>query len=438
MEYIENEKIIKQLQELFDAISEKENFSRINSFNPVTNVGVISESELLTEQEWLDKVQGWLDWAGVIPVYGDAVDAVNAMIYFIRAGISGKFMPNGLNGLLSTIGIIPVIGSAISIPTKAAFKTIPIKQASNIIFTLTKKSGDEAANLFYKAASSNTTSKIGDIINKNRSKIIEFFKGLLSTLKNFPVLGGFITIVESAITRILNFLLGLGKRTKNNVAKIGSGRLVLGVKQVPSNLLTMSGKRLKFKALNSSVDSAFKNMIPSVKRIGRTNSSKIFYATQDRFMSYLKKGGWKKMSKQESQSMLSQVMKNLDNKKLAGETIEQYAKRVGETKFWREYTNLSIINNHKMFTNYVNSTSTVNSFKSFMRVNFPKIDPKTYFDYFSIWTLGVKSGQAFGKSINKPSKEDYREKRRIDRNQKNMNKKNSDKKGGYYGTKREM
>jgi hypothetical protein len=68
------------------------------------------------EMPWLDTLQTVLDFAGLIPVIGDALDVINAIIYFWRE----KYF----EGFLSLIAIIPVVGSLISLGIKGAFKGI--------------------------------------------------------------------------------------------------------------------------------------------------------------------------------------------------------------------------------------------------------------------------------------------------------------------------
>jgi hypothetical protein len=68
------------------------------------------------EIPWLDTLQTVLDFAGLIPVIGDALDLINAVIYFWRE----KYF----EGFLSLIAIIPVVGSVISLGVKGAFKGI--------------------------------------------------------------------------------------------------------------------------------------------------------------------------------------------------------------------------------------------------------------------------------------------------------------------------
>jgi hypothetical protein len=70
------------------------------------------------EASWLDKLQTVLDWLGFYPVYGDFIDAVNAVIYFIR----GKWF----DGILSLLAVIPLIGSALKASVKSIYKGVGI------------------------------------------------------------------------------------------------------------------------------------------------------------------------------------------------------------------------------------------------------------------------------------------------------------------------
>jgi hypothetical protein len=62
----------------------------------------------------IDSFQTALDWLGFIPGYGDILDAINAIIYFAR----GKY----LDGTLSLIAIIPLVGSGIKLSFKGAIQ----------------------------------------------------------------------------------------------------------------------------------------------------------------------------------------------------------------------------------------------------------------------------------------------------------------------------
>ena len=61
-----------------------------------------------------DQIQGWLDWAGFIPVVGDALDLLNGIWYFSK----GKWF----DGLFSIIAIYPLVGSFLSLGAKSLRK----------------------------------------------------------------------------------------------------------------------------------------------------------------------------------------------------------------------------------------------------------------------------------------------------------------------------
>ena len=90
----------------------------IDSTGKFTNIGYSEQDKSMFDKPkeipWLDTLQTILDWAGLIPVIGDALDAINAVIYFFR----GKYF----EGFLSLIAIIPVIGSVMKLGIKGAFK----------------------------------------------------------------------------------------------------------------------------------------------------------------------------------------------------------------------------------------------------------------------------------------------------------------------------
>jgi hypothetical protein len=64
-----------------------------------------------SDNPFLDGLQLVLDVIGFIPGIGDVVDLINAVISFLRG--------NKLDGFLSLIGAIPIVGSVIAVPFKA-------------------------------------------------------------------------------------------------------------------------------------------------------------------------------------------------------------------------------------------------------------------------------------------------------------------------------
>lgn len=85
----------------------------------------ISDKE---HEEQLDKIQRYLDYGGFIPIIGDAVDALNGVLYFARN--------KPMEGILSFIAIIPGVGSAIAVPLKLVLRSI--KRVPKIAFLASK------------------------------------------------------------------------------------------------------------------------------------------------------------------------------------------------------------------------------------------------------------------------------------------------------------
>jgi hypothetical protein len=79
-------------------------------------------------EEQLDKIQRYLDYGGFIPFIGDAVDALNGVLYFARN--------KPMEGILSFIAIIPGVGSAIAVPLKLVLRSI--KAVPKIAFLASK------------------------------------------------------------------------------------------------------------------------------------------------------------------------------------------------------------------------------------------------------------------------------------------------------------
>jgi len=83
-------------------------------FTKNTDTETSSDDPLANYSSVLDPLQTVLDWLGFIPIYGDAVDAINSLLYFYR----GKYF----EGILSAIAIIPIVGSGIKFGVKAGYK----------------------------------------------------------------------------------------------------------------------------------------------------------------------------------------------------------------------------------------------------------------------------------------------------------------------------
>ena len=73
----------------------------------------------------MDTIQTVLDFAGLVPVIGDAIDAINAIIYFARE----KYF----DGFLSLLAIIPVVGSLLKLSIKGIYKGTKLAKLSLLI-----------------------------------------------------------------------------------------------------------------------------------------------------------------------------------------------------------------------------------------------------------------------------------------------------------------
>ena len=420
----------KKMIEIKTLLSENQRQRNLLIFNYEQNSGDTTEKNQLNEQKWLDNVQTVFDWAGLVPVFGDAIDVINALISFTRAGSQGKFMPHGLNGLISVIAIIPVVGSAIAIPFKAIFKLVPVASTTKIIKELYKGTGEGAATLLEKAVKSNPKAsgafnKFKDLLVKNLDKVLkgtEILKKVFRGLAIIPLTKLDDKLAAAGIALIIKlekFFIKLSKSGGKATAKTAS-KLSLSIAEVPTRMLTKRG-RLAAKGF------AF----------GTSGGKRMFYASQDMFSNYLSKEGRNVMTKESSSAVLNQTIKNLNNGKgLSGETIEQFMKRNGD-KFNREFTNLTILNNPKIFQDFLNTSTATQRFKSFIKTI---TDPTVVRDATGAWgalrKVTLKAGLGIGTGY---QSDDYYfnqgEKNRI---QKQNNIEDKNKKGSHYGQKREV
>ena len=189
-------------------------------------------------EEVLDSVQSVLDWAGLIPVYGDALDAFNAVVYFSR----GK----NIEGGLSVIAIIPVVGSLIAIPFKILFRALAAYSKAiggGILPAIWKYiivgKGKPAAQGLIKMGRKAAPQKLKDVLNivkKNIDKIIEgldkmnvpFAKMEKFNLEIIPSISGKINTLgkrgKATIKGFKNFFIGLSeeeaeKQTKKSLTQ---------------------------------------------------------------------------------------------------------------------------------------------------------------------------------------------------------------------------
>ena len=351
----------------------------ITGFNPMTNP-LHAPMRYNFSRKDLDKIQSMADIAGIVPVIGDGIDFINSLVYFARSIDDGKFMPNGLNGLLSIIGVIPVVGSAMSIPMKALFKTIPMDEAGKIIKSLTNSNPQKIVqNIRVWALKSDVGRKAFDELvdfavkyQNNVHNITDAGNKILDILQKIP---GKLDNKLYAITLrpllrnlsgIIDVLVNLGKSTMKSVLKI---------RKIPANSLSQYGRL------------AYTGFGLNIKKAG---AKRMFYASQDMYMQYLKKEGSGVLIN--NHSIAKQAIENLGLPSAgATEDLVKYAARVGvpEDKIMREITNLSILNKPQGFDTFLKSADAQQRFNRFIKTI---TDPNIVFDATETWGAMRKAG----------------------------------------------
>jgi len=180
--------------------------------------------ELLLTEGVIDDVQAVLDYAGFIPGIGDAIDAVNALIYMVRK--------KWIMGTLSLVAVIPVVGSAIAAPFKALHKLVG-KQLSKV-FSLMTTNGKAASSTLFQLAKSmggkvqGIIKKIYGIIGKNVKKINSFLDSIIPSFANlvskasfgFVALpAAFIKAGNVIIKQMKDFFTGIAKGSSYKTSK---------------------------------------------------------------------------------------------------------------------------------------------------------------------------------------------------------------------------
>ena len=153
----------------FVSIGDNTKLASIDKNCVFTNLSITADET--PKNPVLDEVQFWLDYAGVIPVIGDALDAINAIIYFWR----GLYF----EGFLSCIAIIPVVGSVIKIGVKAALKGPRAALKANKLVQQWFLKGDKQA----MAILTKDLIASGKISSSQMQTIGDFFNGTAKQLK---------------------------------------------------------------------------------------------------------------------------------------------------------------------------------------------------------------------------------------------------------------
>ena len=440
---IVNEDYLVSLKTLLDENQRQRN---LLTFDYEQNRGDTSKDVTITEQTWLNWTQGILDVAGFIPGYGDALDIVNAIISFARAGVDGKWMPHGLNGILSLVAVIPVAGSVIAVPLKLVFKYIPTAAAIKILKTMTKD-GRKAASVLSDVINKSPKAKkafsgLTSVLYKNMDNILKGTKVIKSVLRKIAIIpltkldDKFAKFAVGLVENLEKFLVKLSEKSTSKTVSNAVSRVLKYSGEIPKKLLTKKGRLL---ASEFGIEKSIK--------LTTNSQAKVFYASQDIFKDYLIKSGGKALKGKTQNAINKQVLKNIDGpsmKMIDGkvEDIVTYLNRNKgiRDKYYREFTNLTILNNGAMFNKFLNTNYSKNRFNLFIKTLSPSVAKDARHWFKSKLITGYKMSTALYKGVSRPSGEETRREDLRNKEKDMYKNQNSDKnkKGSHYGTKREM
>jgi hypothetical protein len=236
-----------------------------------------------SEMSGIDVFQTVLDWLGFIPGYGDIIDAVNAIIYFAR----GKW----IDGALSLVAIIPVVGTGIKLGLKGSIEALGgLYKAERIWAKAATGSVNDLANFYQEAArlgklnsiQLRTMARKGDELAKLLKRGSAYVRKNESAIKVFGVNGKAVAkqmddvsttvrnltvtpIERSFAGKVIDKISSVGKKGADGVINytkaMGRGGLALftaGGSEVAINLLKKLGvSKREMELLKQTMDTRF-------------------------------------------------------------------------------------------------------------------------------------------------------------------------------------
>ena len=204
---------------------------------------------------WLNPLQQILDYAGLIPVVGDALDAVNATLYFIR----GRYF----EGFLSLIAIIPIAGSVISLAVKTALKTGGK--------TLTKAGATSLIKRWWLKGDTEAMGKLGKQLYKNgvsADQLGAISKGMVSSGKKIKGFSGFTkkTFGAGTLTKNLDDAADLTAGASKSIDKVVALEKAAKATKVAGKETTKRGFKL-FRTPKAILNALSFNLLPRLKRL---------------------------------------------------------------------------------------------------------------------------------------------------------------------------
>jgi len=240
----------------------------------------VDTDPLADKASWLDPLQQILDYAGLVPLIGDALDAINAALYFYR----GRYF----EGFLSLIAIIPVAGSVISLAVKTALKTGGK--------TLTKAGATSLIKRWWLKGDTEAMGKLGKQLYKNGVSIDQLDaigKGMASSGKKIKGFSGFTkkTFGAGTLTKNLDNAADLTAGASKSIDDVVALEKAAKATKVAGKETVKKGFKL-FKTPKVILNKLSFNLLPRLKRLPFYPSKKLAQMskqTEARFIKRSKK-----------------------------------------------------------------------------------------------------------------------------------------------------
>ena len=225
---------------------------------------VVADTDPLAAQSsWLDPLQQILDYAGLVPLIGDALDAINAAIYFFR----GRYF----EGFLSLIAIIPVAGSMISLAVKTALKTGGK--------TLTKAGATSLIKRWWLKGDTEAMGKLGKHLYKNGVSVDQLgaiSKGMVSSGKKIKGFSGFTkkSFGAGTLTKNLDDAAAATTKAGTSIDKAIAKEIAAKTAKVAGKETAKKGFKL-FRTPKAILNGLTLNLLPRLKKLPFYPSKKL-------------------------------------------------------------------------------------------------------------------------------------------------------------------
>lgn len=196
----------------------------------------------------LDTIQLILDYAGFIPVIGDALDGLNAIISFIRG--------NWFEGLLSLIAVIPLVGTSIKFGIKAIYKAAKLDK----LFGLIKQSFKTGnPDVLWKELMSSGAIKPEQLkdLGTGLGTVADTLKSSYSGIKQIPFLD------SKSIIKELDAFTTWMKNSSKSIDDLASASAKTGAKQLYKSAESISKNVGILRKFGNSLTL---NVLPKLKR----------------------------------------------------------------------------------------------------------------------------------------------------------------------------